>query len=233
MKLVISPRVKNEKLHYVITVKNTSGNTISPFKLLPILGSSVTIDKEVGPIRPYEEITLEFDTTISENSIYRNEGVVPGRHIDVQYNIYSRGIGLVEEIKIKNLMKYTLENIIIEPIDIKGYESWKDQVKIDKIYPGEVREIKIPLLVESEMDKLDDLYLKYVQFEPLFIEPPFTVFIPAYKVMLIVHVFEFDFKVINVQYDSTKTESLIRKERRRMLVRNVGEYSEALINING
>ncbi len=232
MKLVISPRVKNGKLHYTITVKNTSGNTISPFKLLPILGSGVSMNKEIGPIRPYEEITLEFDTTLSENSLYMDEGMVPGRHVDIEYSIYSSGIGLVEEIKVKNLMKYSLEGIVIEPIEINGYESWTDQVKIDKIYPGEVREIKIPLLVEQDMDKLDDLYEKYDEFKPLFVDPPFSVFIPSYKIMLRIHPFEFDIKIKSVDYDSSKAESLIRKEKRRMLVKNVGEYSEALISIS-
>ena len=230
--IIVEPTLQKGNIIYKMTIKNMSGDTISPFSIRPMLdASSVSIDKNIGPIRPYAEGSIEFITTRMEPEVYEEAGLVPGKHIQVEYKFYWHGVGIVEEIQITNLMKYKLTDIIVTPHPFESYEPWKESMNIDTLYPDETRIVRIPLLSTTRMALVKKWGESYEKFKPKMVKPPFEIYKPSYKILLRILPFEFRIKKEEVEYDVTKADELIRRERRRMLVRNVSTLADTMIKV--
>ncbi len=229
--VIIRPYVEEGHLNYSVIVKNLSGDTVSPFTVHPVMGSIVTVNKTVGPIRPYEEAEVKFKTTKTKAELVRESGLVPGKHAEIVYELYSKGVGIVEEIRIKNLTKYSLKDIHIGPVLLEGFESWYEDKKIDEILPGSENVVKFALFHIEHINMLEDFAGKYEEFVPEYSEPEFKIENFDYKVMFTLHPFEFVLPTQEVQYDAEKVKKSIKKERRRMLVKNVGKYTEAIVSV--
>ncbi len=229
--VLIRPYIDEGHLVYSVVIKNLSGDTVSPFTVHPVMGSTVTVSKSVGPIRPYEEAEVIFRTTKSKEELVRESGLLPGIHAEIVYELYSKGVGIVEEITIKNLTKYSLKDITIEPILLENFESWDTDVKLDEISPGEKRNVKFALLPSEKIGMLSDMEDRYEEFVPEYSEPEFRIENFDYKVMFRIHPFEFELPQKSTGYKFEVAKKLIKKERRRMLVKNVGKYTEAIVSV--
>ncbi len=230
VQVTIVPTIKDGFLEYVLTVKNMSGDTISPFVIHPMLDFAVTVNKSIGPIRPYEESTVVFKTSKPRDEIMREAGIVPSIHLSIEYHLYSRGSGIIEEVKVRNITKYRLSNITITPVKLEGFEAWEDERKIESIDPGEEISIKFVLLQNNKMEEIKRWKEKYDRFAPEYVEPKVGVENEEYKVLFTLYPFEFVILEKPVKYDFENAKRLIKRERRKMLVRNVSRYTEAIVS---
>ncbi len=230
VKVIVKPVIDESKLKYEVTIKNLSGDTISPFNLKPHF-ETVMMGKVVGPIRPYDEETVVFRTTKSRRDLARENGLIPGEHVDITYTLYAHGVGVVEEITVKNLAKYAQEGVMLSPVLIEGFSAWKDSVVIDRLEPGEEKTVKFALLEDERLKTVREWHDKYGTFVPEFAEPEIMPESLSYKVILHVLPFELELPEEKIEYDVESATKLIKKERRRLLVKNVSKYTEAIVSV--
>ena len=228
---IISPRIERKKLVYSVNIKNLSGDTISPFVINPLIDSGVTISKSVGPIRPYDEEIIEFKTTKSIREMIKENSLIPSMHVEVVHKIYGLGKGAVDEVKVKNITNYAIEDILIKPAIPEGFISWENVKTIDKLNPREEKILKFALLPEEILGKIKGMEDKFFDFYPKFVEPEFQSDDSQYKLIFRIYPFEFNIRRYEAKYDVERAKKIIRKEKRKLLIREVGEYGEGIVSV--
>jgi len=234
VRITAVPKFSANTLVYSLGIKNVSGDTINPFVLTPFGEFGAGMTKKIGPIRPYEEVWTEFRTNIRAEDLKGKEDenpLIPGEDVDIRHIIYSRGIGAVDEVRVKNLRNYPLENIIVSPSIPQGFGVYNENFVIDKLDAGEEKVVRFALLPIQALKELREYEKKYSVAKPRFETVDIKETAGSYKYLFRLHLFHFSMPHREVDYDLNIAKELIKKERRKLLVKAVEEVGEAIVSV--